>query len=445
MNGTDKIFDPFILKEKEKNAFKCIIPNWDDIPTFSKPTEKKVYYILKNVNLQNITDVNKDIILNPKKYNLEDIEKYSIPDYLEAIIAFDNNFKLFDNTIIPIFEIPFNEIQTTFNINDKINDEIILERSFPPLSGFNNNKCLKSVYLILNNVYKFNEKYKETDAFVISISSWIVDLCNEKKLPLKKSIEDNILISNIILSKFIDDLLNYNEAYINIRLREICKNIEFFVYPGKTLIDKILLDYEIYNYNDKNMITIPINNTNYIDKININMPSINLLIKKNFIIKISQTQYINYKNNTIEIPSIDHNKYKVLIYLNNKKNKHSDHIYTILLFYNTLFKTPDDFETGVKWGIIRDMEYNDFIDFIPEDINFCHNGKMYSRIIKNNITIIMLNINNDFKSWKNTFVRDFKIQFKFDSFTVIITLIVLLLSSLSIIQTITSILQIVLA
>lgn len=270
-------------------------------------------------------------------------------------------------------------------------------------------------------------------------------MCNEKKLPLKKSIEDNILISNILLSKFIDDLLNYNEAYINIRLREICKNIEFFVYPGKTLIDKILLDYEIYNYNDKNMITIPINNTNYIDKININMPSINLLIKKNFIIKISQTQYINYKNNTIEIPSIDHNKYKVLIYLNNKKNKHSDHIYTILLFYNTLFKTPDDFETGVKWGIIRDMEYNDFIDFIPEDINFCHNGKMYSRIIKNNITIIMLNINNDFKSWKNSFVRDFKIQFKFDSFTVIITLIVLLLSSLSIIQTITSILQIVLA
>lgn len=35
----------------------------------------------------NITNFNKDIIINPKNYNLEDIEKYSIADYLEAIIS----------------------------------------------------------------------------------------------------------------------------------------------------------------------------------------------------------------------------------------------------------------------------------------------------------------------------------------------------------------------
>lgn len=96
MNGTDKIFDPFILKEKEKNAFKCIIPNWDDIPTFSKPTEKKVYYILKNVNLQNITDVNKDIILNYLIILLFQFLKYHLMKYkLLLILMIKLMMKLF--------------------------------------------------------------------------------------------------------------------------------------------------------------------------------------------------------------------------------------------------------------------------------------------------------------------------------------------------------------
>lgn len=210
------------------------------------------------------------------------------------------------------------------------------------------------------------------------------------------------------------------------------KYIEFHMKKDIEKVNHVYKDYKKDGVIKKN--------DDYFYELNLSLiPNLSNLIKKDFIINIKDKPGLEYKGKIINICKITKSNIYTLNYLSKYSTKSRqeigenciiDDFYcisvlpSILYFYKTLLSTPECFKIGIEYNIISDCDYNTFINLTNSSFTFLntHYDELYYKIYK------------DYYSFRKSFIRDFKVQYFYNSFALFATFLAILISFTGIIQ-----------
>lgn len=465
-NGFDLIFSNWnnmsIFEKPTLDEISMLLENCN-LNQINEKTEKILY--LKN----NIKICPEDLVLNSVGEYLKilvQVQNYNdifYPTY--ALLNEINNNDISKNNIL------FSEFNFINNIEKLSKEEIIilLEKCNDIFNKYSyncikNNKELNIPRMKLIQIYisMFNELYEDyksednklykeikfNDVYdfllgiyrgnvqtYISINIFILELFDkiDKKLDLyenyyrifnDKSYNYNKNVVNKNILQLITDywIINYDIIYklidknpLNLfKTKRKSKYIEFNMKKNIEKVNYVYKDYKKYGIIKKSV--------DYFYELNLSLiPNLSNLIKKDFIINTKDNPGLEYKGKTINICKITKSNICVLNYLSKYSTKSKQEICenciiddfycisvlpSILYFYKILLSTPESFKMGIEYNIINGCDYNTFIDLTNNSFTFLntHYDKLYYKIYK------------DYYSFRKSFIRDFKVQYFYNSF-----------------------------
>lgn len=395
------------MKDYEKDGFNLIYEDWDNISIFKKPTFGEISLLLQDIPLNNITRKTKELLELKDEKNIcfNDISNNSI-GHLYKCISYINN----GNNYVEFFNFLNVKIKDIAENSKPDEYKLIFEDIKSMITKSNEEK----INFIFDNDIKMRKYINIKYTQFSSLFEKAIDGINE----------NNYFYYNKYCELLIDFSKGYVSAYASILIileelfdRSLHLYFDYNVKDmNKTFYNYIadLFDVKYENIINKEIIEYYTNNDNFL-----NIPTFSDFVKKDFIININEKPGISYKNKILIIGRLDK---KDICILNKLANDYSIYKYhnefsNILWFYGTLFKTPDSFRLGCEYGIISNCDY-----------------KIIHIITNYNNTYFYLQ--KDYYSFRKSFIRDFKIQYFYNSFALVFTLIALLISFTGIIQVI---------
>lgn len=147
------------------------------------------------------------------------------------------------------------------------------------------------------------------------------------------------------------------------------------------------------------------------------------LILKDFKINIgiSEIIYYNEKNGTIFLKPLYRPYYEYL-----KRSNNEEGIF-LLWFYSTIFSTPKSIELGKTLGLVYGISFSDICQ------NFQISDYKINKVNKD-LLLTLIDISRDYDSLIKSFKRDFNVQYKYKTFTLLLSILALIISLTSILQ-----------
>lgn len=149
-------------------------------------------------------------------------------------------------------------------------------------------------------------------------------------------------------------------------------------------------------------------------------------------VEVNENFKIKYNGKILNIGRLDKKDICILNQLANDSSfigfGYNNEITSMIWFYYTLFKTPDSFKMGCDYGIITNCNYKEFIILTNNYSNRFN--------IITNYNNVYFNLQKDYYSFRKSFLRDFRIQYFYNSFVLSATFIGLVISFTGIIQVI---------